>query len=481
MSVRRRLVALLSAAVVVVGLVIATLGAVTWVTDHALMRATTVSARLDVLEQIAVQISAYRAAGAQVIGGDRDAGDTLASTKIALERLLARLTQVTRDEIAALGAMDEIQRQLPQIDASRRLLELFHAIDAASNSVRAMLRDGDGAGAQQTFTHDVAFRLDNEFAPLLIASVTGEQSELGKIADLRDATAFPFLYGGGIATVIAAVLAIWAGVALQQGVDDSIRSAAAQAAATEAGQAAELREANRQLRDLDQRRGQFLADVSHELRTPLTILRGEADVALRSTGDAGELRLALERIQGEAAELGLLIDDLLAFARTAQDDLPLQFESIRLGDLVDAAAQDGEMLAATREIRLTAKVEPPGCEISADFRRLKQALIIGIDNAVKQSPPGSAIAITGRRDGDVAELAICDEGSGIAEADLPRVFERFFRGKGADGSSRDGIGIGLAVARDIVERHRGQIGLANRPEGGAILTIRVPIEGKIAA
>ena len=146
-----------------------------------------------------------------------------------------------------------------------------------------------------------------------------------------------------------------------------------------------------------------------------------------------------------------------------------------------AAAQDGEMLCATREIRLTAKVEPPGFEFTADFRRLKQALIIGIDNAVKQSPPGSAIAITGRHDGDVAELAIRDEGSGIAEADLPHVFERFFRGHGADGSSRDGIGIGLAVARDIVERHGGQIGLANRPEGGAVLTIRVPLQGKIAA
>lgn len=139
MTVRRRLVALLSAVVVVVGLVIATLGAVTWVTDHAFMRATTVSARLDVLEQIAVQVSTYRTAGAQVVDGDRDAGDTLAAAKIALERLLARLTQVTRDEIAALGAMDEIQRQLPEIDASRRLLELFHAIDAASNSVRAKI------------------------------------------------------------------------------------------------------------------------------------------------------------------------------------------------------------------------------------------------------------------------------------------------------------------------------------------------------
>jgi signal transduction histidine kinase len=236
----------------------------------------------------------------------------------------------------------------------------------------------------------------------------------------------------------------------------------------------QLRSANEQLREIDRRRGQFLADVSHELRTPLTILRGEADVALRGTSDAAILRASLERIQGQASELGQLLEDLLEFARSTAEDQPFVMADTPLDEVVAAAAQEARMLASPREVTVAVAPGTDGRHIDADFRRLKQALIIGLDNAIKHSPPGTTVTVETASEEQSVRISIADEGAGVDEADLPRVFERFFRGKDQEDSLSSGLGIGLAIAKDIVERHGGTIGLSNRPEGGAMLSIVLP-------
>lgn len=114
--------------------------------------------------------------------------------------------------------------------------------------------------------------------------------------------------------------------------------------------------------------------------------------------------------------------------------------------------------------------------MSADFRRLKQGLLIGLDNAIKHSPPGGEVEIDTALEDDAIVIRIADQGPGVAEADLPHVFERFFRGRGNGEPTGDGVGIGLAIAKDIVDRHSGSIALGNRPGGGAVLTIRLPLE-----
>src|SRR5690606_37413521 len=139
------------------------------------------------------------------------------------------------------------------------------------------------------------------------------------------------------------------------------------------------------------RRSQFLADVSHELRTPLTILRGEADVALREPGTPGPQRESLELIRGQAAELGRLLDDLIAFARSDGEAQDYAAPQARLDLVVAAAAQEGEILSESREVTLAMSIKDNGALVEADFRRLKLALIIGLDNAVKHAPPGSRI------------------------------------------------------------------------------------------
>jgi signal transduction histidine kinase len=237
----------------------------------------------------------------------------------------------------------------------------------------------------------------------------------------------------------------------------------------------ELQAANERLRDLDERRVQFLADVSHELRTPLTILRGEADFALRGSPQPAQYRESLARIQGQAIEMGRLLDDLIAFARSDADDHGFEPETVPAAELVAAAVQEGSVLSEPRDIHIETRLADDGALVRADPRRLRQALLIGIDNAVKYAPPGSRIMIeTERKDGAVT-IAISDEGEGIAEADRPHVFDRFYRGGAGGRRGGDGLGIGLAIAKSIVERHRGVVSLDNGPRRGAVLRIALPL------
>ena len=103
-------------------------------------------------------------------------------------------------------------------------------------------------------------------------------------------------------------------------------------------------------------------------------------------------------------------------------------------------------------------------------------LLIGLDNAIKHSAPGSAVMVRTRCDGGNAVIEMLDEGPGLADDEKPKVFERFFRGRGERELHNRGIGIGLAIAREIVELHRGRISLDNRPEGGAVLTVTLPLK-----
>ena len=237
----------------------------------------------------------------------------------------------------------------------------------------------------------------------------------------------------------------------------------------------ELQAANERLRDLDGRRAQFLADVSHELRTPLTILRGEADFALRGKAPPELCREALARIQGQAIEMGRLLDDLIAFARSDADDQGFEPVTVAAAEIVAAAAQEGEVLAEPREIHIETAFGDRGAIISADPRRLRQAVLIGIDNAVKYSPPGSRILLETARDGETVTITIADEGEGIAPEDRPHVFDRFYRGGAGGRRGGDGLGIGLAIAKSIVERHGGQASIDNGPAHGAVLRIRLPL------
>jgi two-component system, OmpR family, sensor kinase len=388
-----------------------------------------------------------------------------------MERSLSRLNQATRQQIADLAGMDEVATQLPDVDVTRRMIELYHAIDMSAARALVQQRDGKLAEAAQLFQTEVQFRLANELQPLLENSLEGERKqaagEFAALASLRGNLAYVI---GGIVVVGALCLV---GVALL--LRRSVLVSEARVQREIEDRTRQWEEANSGLRDIDERRSQLLADVSHQLRTPLTILRGEAEVALRGKRRQPELQQALERVQEQASELGQLLEDLIAYARSDAESHGHAPVGTSLDDIVKAAVQEGQALAELREATIVPALADGEARIMADPRRLRQALVIGLDNAVKHTPPGGRIDVATERGGASVRIRIMDQGPGLDPQEKPRVFERFFRGRAEAELLNPGLGIGLAIAKQLVERHGGAISLDNGPDGGAVLEITLPV------
>lgn len=428
--------------------------------------------RLEVLAGIDGAANHYGEQVAVVLLTRREDLADLQSTRVALERHFARLSQVTRAEIERLSGRGAVDDELHTLDNARRMTELYHAIDRSTARALVLLRDGATDEAIAMFRTDVSFRLTNELQPLIDADILGERSQTARVVAAATESRQQFMVLGGVLGAAALVAALCLGIALAWGARRASAGLARQADAA----AAALRAAQQRLSESEVQHTQFLTDVSHELRTPLTILRGEADVALRSEGDGSEMRLALERVQAQAEEMAELLEDMLALARTDPNDLPFSPTALRIDELIEAAAEEGAVLAEPREVTVATHVGSGPALVNGDGRRLKRALLIGIDNAVKHSPPGGRIALSAERDGDHIAIAIMDDGPGVPEDELPHVFDRFFRGRAEKEMQNRGIGIGLSIAREIVEQHGGRVWLENRPEGGAALRVVLPCE-----
>lgn len=241
---------------------------------------------------------------------------------------------------------------------------------------------------------------------------------------------------------------------------------------------AELRGANERLTDADRARRRFFTDVSHELRTPLTVILGEADVTLRTKGGVEDLTAALTKIRGRAKGLHRRVEDLLRVARSESGQLELELEPLSVNDLVTAARASLEPSARARGVALAAELPPFDLQVEADADWLRQVVEALIANALRHTAYGGTVRVIGGIDSDGAvTVAVSDDGEGIPQADLPHVFERFYRG--ASEREGSGFGIGLALARWVVERHEGTISIDSRtapPEGasGTTVLIRLP-------
>jgi signal transduction histidine kinase len=239
---------------------------------------------------------------------------------------------------------------------------------------------------------------------------------------------------------------------------------------------AELAEANRRLTELDEQRVRFLADVSHELRTPLTVLRGEAEVALRGMSKPEEVyRESLQLIVNQAADMGRLVEDLLFLARSEAEEIRYEFRVLRMGDVIADAVNDAAAIARRRQVRISAGRSVPELLVRADPWRIKQAALNLLDNAIKYAPAGSDVEVACAPVRGAVELTIADRGPGVPPDELPHVFERLFRGEQARTEGIGGSGLGLSIARRIVEKHGGTLALASEPGRGTIATMRLPI------
>ena len=228
---------------------------------------------------------------------------------------------------------------------------------------------------------------------------------------------------------------------------------------------------------------EFLATLSHELRTPLTAMLGWAKVLLRKRDDPETLVRGLEAIERNVAAQARLIDDLLDMNRIVSGKLRLELQATDLAEVVQAAVEAVRPSADAKELRLQLFVEPLAGPITGDPARLQQVVWNLLTNAVKFTPPGGRIDLTLRRlDGELA-LTVEDSGIGIAPDFLPHVFDRFRQGDASTTRRHGGLGLGLSIARQLVELHGGSILAASEGEGrGASFELRLPItRSRVAA
>ncbi len=224
------------------------------------------------------------------------------------------------------------------------------------------------------------------------------------------------------------------------------------------------------LDDAYRQQQRFLGDVSHELRTPLTTIRGHAELLAAKDTDPVERREALDRIARESARLARLVDELLVLARAeaAETFAP---RPIDLDEIVMDTFEEMRPLADGRlRVRWIERAS-----VNGERDRLKQLVLALVDNALRYTPVPGHVDVSLSDDGRDAVLRVEDEGIGIDDADLPRVFDRFYRGAAARRVNGAGSGLGLAIVRWIVLRHSGSIRLEKRSAGGTIATVRIPL------
>lgn len=234
---------------------------------------------------------------------------------------------------------------------------------------------------------------------------------------------------------------------------------------------------NRELQSLDRARLQFLADVSHELRTPITVIRGEAEITLRGPSkSAEEYRDALERILELSDQLGVLVNDLLFLARSESANLQFAWETLELADLVAHAVGDAQTLARDKSIELRFEAPVGPVLVRGDAPRLRQVLFVLLDNACRYSNSETMVRV--RLDVDAHEVAVhvIDQGIGVAAHDLEIIFERYYRSPTARRSDATGSGLGLPVAKAIVQAHGGRIAAATNTDGpGTVFSFILPV------
>jgi two-component system, OmpR family, phosphate regulon sensor histidine kinase PhoR len=232
-----------------------------------------------------------------------------------------------------------------------------------------------------------------------------------------------------------------------------------------------------ELRKADRIRRDFVANVSHELRTPLTAVRGYAEALLDGVSDPSDERRFLETIARHAFRMERLVGDLLRLARLDAGQEPLDRTACAVDALFQAVVADVSPDAEARSQRIDVHVDPDAAVVSGDPAKLHDALRNLLHNATSYAPDGSEIVLRSTRTDNRIVLTVADSGPGIPEADLPRVFERFYRvDKARSRNTRDpgGTGLGLAIVKHLVGLHGGKVAVANRLEGGAIFTIELP-------
>jgi two-component system phosphate regulon sensor histidine kinase PhoR len=230
------------------------------------------------------------------------------------------------------------------------------------------------------------------------------------------------------------------------------------------------------LRTLDMVRREFVANVSHEIKTPLTAIRGFVETLLQGSAESEEEKHKfLQIIKKHAERLGAIIEDLLSLTRLERKDgIDMdRFEPRRLEELIETSIQVIKTKAEEKHIGIEVRVEEGLC-VRVDGTLMEQAIVNLLDNAVKYSPEASRVFIAGNSAGEGLSIRISDQGSGISQQHLPRLFERFYRVDRSRSRKLGGTGLGLAIVKHICQVHGGKVSVESELGRGSAFTISIP-------
>ncbi|MDQ1588961.1 MAG: two-component system, OmpR family, sensor histidine kinase SenX3 [Microbacteriaceae bacterium] len=224
---------------------------------------------------------------------------------------------------------------------------------------------------------------------------------------------------------------------------------------------------------LENVRRDFVANISHELKTPIGAVSLLAEALDSASADPAQVRRFAKRLSEESARLARITQDIIELSRLQAADALTHAELVRVDQVIGAAIDQNRVAAESKGIELATRGDK-NAEIYGDSTLLIVAVHNLISNAVQYSPGGSRVGIGVRTTDGVVEIAITDQGEGIPEEDLDRVFERFFRVDQARSRHTGGTGLGLAIVKHAVQNHGGDIRVWSRPGHGSTFTIRLP-------
>jgi heavy metal sensor kinase len=219
---------------------------------------------------------------------------------------------------------------------------------------------------------------------------------------------------------------------------------------------------------------QFSADASHELQTPLTILQGELEVALRAPRTPDDYRRVLTSALEESGRIARLVEGLLLLSRADAGVLRMDHQPVDLARLVAEVCEHSQVLAKARGVTLDLGPLAP-VTMQGDPQHLRRLLVNLVDNGLKYTPAGGRVTLALHQDGAWAVLRVADTGIGLAPEEQERIFQRFYRAPAAVSKEAEGSGLGLCIARSIVEAHGGAIQVESTEGHGSIFTVRLPL------
>jgi two-component system, OmpR family, sensor histidine kinase VicK len=354
-------------------------------------------------------------------------------------------------ELAAIGVRDADAPQPNQIAAlaERYYAEFRPAVDRYDVDRAAFIEASDRGLVLLAELGDLAEALDK----------LGEERAAAALISVEQATGTARVALVAVLGVLVPIAAVLAYSAVRMVGELRRLYAQEQAAGVALAQAARAK-------------ADFLADVSHELRTPLTVLRGNAEVGLELGRECVHAEM-LEEIVKESARASRMVEDLLFLARS-DSAAPLELETVAVAPFMAELEARAQVLARERGASLRAELTVEG-QVRIDPGRIEQAVLILVDNAAKYSPPGEPVTLSSATEHGELCIAVADRGPGIPAAELPRVFERFYRLDKARARKEGGAGLGLAIAKTIVEAHGGRIVAASSPGEGTRMTLFLPL------